>query len=87
MTRTLSNIIKNLSSIEKQALNSTVNDANLIFSAESNEQVALSRAVKFFKTKKAASKGKLKKVFAAFQKSENLKLALDVHFAIKVNGL
>lgn len=86
MSLNLSNLIHNLNSIEKHALNGAVNDANLIFSAEPNQKVALEKAVKFFKSEKVKAKGKLKKVFAAFQKTPNLKHALDVHFAIKITG-
>lgn len=83
MSASLAELIKNLNSSEKQNLNNTVNDANLIFSIELNQVEALKKAVKFFKAQKNNSKGKLKKIYAAFQKTNNLKRALDVHFDIK----
>ena len=74
----LRHMLNNLSQQERRNLYQTLSMANIAYSNTGN----VKQAQKVFKKEKVAAKGKLKKLYAAFQKSENIDHALNVHFDV-----
>lgn len=73
----LQTALTNLSTDQMQHIDSVLTDANIAYSAGNARRVSA-----IFKQAKTESIGKLKKIFAAFQKAgpTAAKRALDLHF-------
>lgn len=73
----LQQMLTTLSTEQMQRIDSVLTDANIAYSAGNARRV---RSI--FKQAKTESRGKLKKIFAAFQKAgpTAAKRALDLHF-------
>jgi len=76
----LRQMLNNLNKEERRELYKTLSTANIAYSNTGN----IKQAQKVFKKEKASAKGKLKKLYAAFQKSEFIDHALDVHFEVVI---
>ena len=74
----LSILLNQLNKQERRELYATLSIANIAYSQGRN----IKKAQKVFKKEKVTAKGKLKKLYAAFQKSENIDHALNVHFEV-----
>lgn len=73
----LQTALANLSTEQMKHIDSVLTDANIAYSAGNGRRVSA-----IFKQAKTDSRGKLKKIFAAFQKAgpTAAKRALDLHF-------
>lgn len=74
----LQNILLNLPVDELKRLDDIIMLANIAYSAGNDRQ-----ARHIFRREKMKASGKMKKLLAAFQKSDNLELAFKVHFENK----
>ena len=75
----------NLSTEEKKAFFDVLVTANVTYSARGEFMTGTpeSRAKAVFKREKTKVTGKLKKLYAAMQKSNDIKDALDVHYKLR----
>lgn len=78
----LQRTLVNLSTEQLKHIDSVLTDANIAHSAGNTKRV-----VAIFKSAKNGSHGKLRKIFAAFQKADfqSIKTALDHHFEYMKN--
>jgi len=77
----LTNILYNLSQNELSSFYGTVAAANICYSMGlKGKNTPEQQAKAIFKREKEKSRGKLKKLYAAMQKAQNLKAALDIHY-------
>ncbi len=76
----LQQMLTTLSAEQMRHIDSVLTDANIAYSAGNGKRVSA-----IFKAAKNDSRGKVKKIFAAFQKAdpEAAKRALDLHFSYR----